>query len=218
MKGRKIRKDFVVPLLDTKFIKVFDLEYEKDRHYYDATRRNVADLVATKTDQELKEAFPDAVSCVVVLVDESGKERLCVMQEYRYPIGRFVLSVPSGLIDDKDKEQENPLYSAAIREVAEETGLAFDEVIDEIKTVNPMLFCSPGMTDESTAVVKIVMHRKKIPEISKDGAVGTELFKNGAWITKDEAITYLKKGSDETGIFYSAITWIALNVFISDLW
>lgn len=218
MKGRKIRKDFVVPLLDTKFIKVFDLEYEKDRHYYDATRRNVADLVATKTDQELKEAFPDAVSCVVVLVDESGEERLCVMQEYRYPIGRFVLSVPSGLIDDKDKEQENPLYSAAIREVAEETGLAFDEVIDEIKTVNPMLFCSPGMTDESTAVVKIVMHRKKIPEISKDGAVGTELFKNGAWITKDEAITYLKKGSDETGIFYSAITWIALNVFISDLW
>ena len=218
MKGRKIRKDFVVPLLDTKVIKVFDLEYEKDRHYYDATRRNVADLVATKTDQELKEAFPDAVSCVVVLVDESGEERLCVMQEYRYPIGRFVLSVPSGLIDDKDKEQENPLYSAAIREVAEETGLAFDEVIDEIKTVNPMLFCSPGMTDESTAVVKIVMHRKKIPEISKDGAVGTELFKNGAWITKDEAITYLKKGSDETGIFYSAITWIALNVFISDLW
>ncbi len=218
MKGREIRKDSVVPLLDTKFIKVFDLEYEKDRHYYDATRRNAADIVATKTNQELKEAFPDAVSCVVVLVDESGEERLCVMQEYRYPIGRFVLSVPSGLIDDKDKEQENPLYSAAVREVAEETGLAFDEVIDEIKTVNPMLFCSPGMTDESTAVVKIVMHRKKIPKISKDGAVGTELFKNGAWITKDEAITYLKKGSDKTGIFYSAITWIALNTFISGLW
>lgn len=218
MKGRKIRKDSVVPLLDTKYIKVFDLEYEKDRHYYDATRRNVAELVATKTNQELKEAFPDAVSCVVVLIDESGEERLCVMQEYRYPIGRFVLSIPSGLIDDKDKEQENPLYSAAIREVAEETGLAFDEVIDEIKTINPMLFCSPGMTDESTAVVKIVMHRKKIPKISKEGAVGTELFENGAWITKDEAITYLKKGSDEAGIFYSAITWIALNAFISDLW
>ncbi len=214
----EIKKNSVVPLLDTKFIKVYDLQYAEGQHYYDATRRSAEDLVATKTDVEFKKALPDAVSCIVVLMDESGSERLLVMHEYRYPIGRFVLSVPSGLVDTQDREEENPVFQAAIREVEEETGIIFDEAKDEIKLINPMLFCSPGMTDESTAVVKIVIHRAQMPEISKDGAVGTEVFEDGTWITKEQAVKYLKNGSDEAGIFYSAITWIALMSFVSDMW
>ncbi len=36
-----IKKENVRPLFDSKFIKVFDLQYEEDKHYFDATRRTM---------------------------------------------------------------------------------------------------------------------------------------------------------------------------------
>ncbi len=213
-----MKKDCVVPLLDTKFIKVYDLQYEQGKHYYDATRRNSNNLIAIKTDEELKQTMPDAVSCVIVL-DVPGQEtKMCVMKEYRYPTGRFVLSVPSGLIDEEDQQDANPILQAAIREMQEETGLTFDAERDEAVLVNPLLFCSPGMTDESTAVMKLTLHRQTSPSFSEEGAVGTEVFEEETWITKEEAKAYLRKGCDENGIYYSAITWIALMTFVSEIW
>ena len=35
-------------LFESKFIKVFDLQYGEGRHYYNATRRDEEDLVAAK--------------------------------------------------------------------------------------------------------------------------------------------------------------------------
>ena len=52
-------------LFESKFIKVFDLQYQEDRHYYNATRRDENDLVAAKSTEEFKKMLPDAVSCVV---------------------------------------------------------------------------------------------------------------------------------------------------------
>ena len=42
-----IKKENVRPLFDSKFIKVFDLQYEEDKHYFDATRRSMERLAAT---------------------------------------------------------------------------------------------------------------------------------------------------------------------------
>lgn len=50
--GDKIKN--VKSLFETKFIKVFDLELENNRHYYDATRREKSELVATKTIEGFK--------------------------------------------------------------------------------------------------------------------------------------------------------------------
>ncbi len=214
----EIKKEHAVKMVDTPFVKVFDLQYDKDCHYYDVTRRTKEDLMAVKSVEEFKEMLPDAVSCVIVLDIPGEEPRLCVMREYRYPIGRFVLSVPSGLVDRSDKSEENPLFSASKREVQEETGISFNEKIDEIKQVNPLLFCSPGLTDESTAVIKIVLHRDQMPRVSQEGAVGAEVFDGITWITKEQAREYLRRGADNNGIFYSAITWISLMTFVSDLW
>jgi ADP-ribose pyrophosphatase len=214
----KIDKDHVVEMVDTPYVKVFDLQYEADRHYYDVTRRTKDELMAVKSEETFRSILPDAVSCVIVLDIPGEEPRLCIVREYRYPIGRFVLSVPSGLVDQKDKKEADPIGSAGKREVCEETGIAFDERQDEIQLVNPLLYCSPGLTDESTAVVKIVLHRKQMPDVSQDGAVGAEVFDGIAWITRKQAEEYLRQGTDHHGIFYSAITWIALMTFVSDLW
>ena len=40
-----IKKQNIKTLLETKFIKVFDLQYAEGRHYYNATRRSADDLV-----------------------------------------------------------------------------------------------------------------------------------------------------------------------------
>ena len=50
----EIRKECVVPLLDKRFIRVYDLQYAPGKHYFDATRRSLDDLAAVKTDEELR--------------------------------------------------------------------------------------------------------------------------------------------------------------------
>ena len=42
-----IKKENVELLLDTPFIKVFDLKYAPGKHYYDATRRRPEDIAET---------------------------------------------------------------------------------------------------------------------------------------------------------------------------
>lgn len=100
-------------LFESKFIKVFDLQYREGRHYYNATRRDEEDLVAAKSTEEFKKMLPDAVSCVVIWNpsgddEKSGHEPCLLMnREFRYPTGQYLLSVPAGLIDPEDCTWDN---------------------------------------------------------------------------------------------------------------
>ena len=141
-------------LFESKFIKVFDLQYREGRHYYNATRRDEEDLVAAKSTEEFKKMLPDAVSCVVIWNpsgddEKSGHEPCLLMnREFRYPIGQYLLSVPAGLIDPEDCTGDNdntaPLIKTAMRELHEETGLKVTEK-DTVSVINPCLFSTPGM-------------------------------------------------------------------------
>ena len=204
-------------LFDGKFLRMVDLKYAPGKHYYDATRRTKEELVAVKPDEEFRTMLTDAVSCVVVL-DMPGQEpRLLLSYEYRYPVGRFLLSVPAGLIDEKDKAEADPVTVTAAREIKEETGLDVAEG-DTITVVNPLLFSSPGMTDESNALVCAVLHPADLSGLSQEGAVGCEQFDGFALLTKAEALEVLRGGRDEHGNFYSIFTWAALMYFVTDLW
>lgn len=213
----EITKEKVKPIYENRFLKVYDLQYAEGKHYFDATRRSLDDLTAIKSEEELKKMVPDAVSCVLILKLKGKEPVLCLNKEFRFPTGQFLLSVPAGLIDSEDKADKCPAVCAAKREIMEETGIVLEDS-DEISLINPLLFSTPGMTDESNAVVQIVVNRDEMPKMSQDGAVGGECFNGFSMVTKEEAKKILKAGTDENGIFYSTYTWIALMTFVSGLW
>ena len=204
-------------LLEYRFIKVYDLEYAPGKHYYNASRRGVENLPCTKDETAFKTMLPDAVSCFVIL-DIQGHEPLLLLSwEYRYPAGQFLLSVPAGLIDPEDASHPEPALFAAAREIHEETGL---EILDSdtLSLVNPLVFSTPGMTDESNALACAVIRRSEMPLMNQDGAVGSELFSGFRLLNHAEAMETIRNGRDEHGIFYSLYTWAGLMWFVSGLW
>ena len=212
-----IKKENVKPLFDSKFIKVFDLQYEDGKHYYDATRRSLDRIAALKSSEEFRAMLPDAVTCVVILNIKDEEPKLLLSKEYRYPAGQFLLSPPAGLLDPEDAGTENPILTAAKRELKEETGLTITEK-DSLFVINPLLFSSPGMTDESNALACAVVRLEDKSGLSQDGAVGSECFDGFELLSKEEAMEILKNGKDKDDIFYSVYTYCCLMYFVSDLW
>ncbi|MCR4884075.1 MAG: NUDIX hydrolase [Clostridiales bacterium] len=204
-------------LLDTKFIKVYDLEYAPGKHYYNASRRSQEALPCLKDPEEFKKMLPDAVSCFVIL-QITGREPLLLLSwEYRYPAGQFLLSVPAGLIDPDDVHSQDAALKAASREIFEETNIEILST-DSLSLVNPLVFSTPGMTDESNALVCAIIRRDLMPDLNQDGALGSELFDGFRLVNHAQAMDILRKGRDEHGVFYSLYTWAGLMWFVSGLW
>ena len=215
MNKPKLYYDKAELLFDNKYLKIYGLEYIEGRQYMNASRRPKSDLPSLKNDEEFKKMIPDAVSCVVILNEEEPK--LLLSYEFRYPVGQFVFSVPAGLIDAKDKENDNPVISAAIRELKEEINAEVSQE-DKISIINPLLFSSPGMTDESNALVCVVIEKPEKLNLNQDGAEDTECFDGYEAISIEKATELVKKGVDDNGNFYSVYTFMALMYFISGMW
>lgn len=77
----------------------------------------------------------------IVALDDDGS--VVLINQYRHPIGRRLLELPAGLLDQAG---EDPL-AAARRELAEETGLAAREWSTLVDVV-----LSPGFTDEALRI------------------------------------------------------------------
>ena len=107
-----------------------------------------------------------------------------------------------------------PLIKTAIRELKEETGIVFGEN-DTARVINPLLFSTPGMTDESNALVLLSINRDSMPDLSTSGAVGSECFDGFSLLTKGDALRILRQGTDDNGIFYSIYTWASLMHFVT---
>ena len=198
----------VETLLDTRFVKVFDLQYAPGRHYYDATRREKDDLVSWKDREAFQEMIPDAVSLCVVWHAAEHPDRMLLNQEFRYPLGQAVPSVPAGLIDpeDRGKDRESAIRATAARELYEETGIAVTEK-DGFRILNACLFSSPGFTDESNAMVRIDLYGHEEKELTQSHAEGAEQFEGFRLVTVEEA----RRMMAEERI--SVYTWIGLSEF-----
>lgn len=209
-----ITPECIQTLYETKFIKVFDIQYAPGRHYYDATRRTKDNLMALKNGATYRNELPDAVSIVFILHIEGKEPQLCLVKEFRYPAGQFLLGVPAGLIDQADKDTATPLETAAKRELFEECGVTLTGN-DTVAVLNPFLFSTPGMTDESNALLCVELFRSDMPSISQDGAEGSECFSGYQLLSVEDAKRVLQQGTDDAGIFYSVYTWAALMYFVS---
>lgn len=207
----------VTELHHTRFVKLYDLTYDEGRHYYLSSRRDRDDLLATKDDAALMSELPDAVSACLVVLTPDDEPRMVLFYEYRYPTGQYLLSVPSGLIDARDAGEDDPCAKAMVREIAEETGIHLREG-DTVTTINPFLFNSPGLTDESTALICVVVHLDDLSSLSHAGAEGSERFGAFELLTRAEVRQILASGHDPRGHFYPMVAWAAMTYFACDLW
>ena len=197
-------------IYESEYMNLYDLQYREGGHYYCASRRKKDRMVALTPDEECKTMQADAVSCFVVLNIKGQPKKLLLNWEYRYPVGQYMLSVPAGLIDEKDWDNPNALVATAIRELKEETGIE----VEEVKVISPCVFSTPGMTDEGNALVYISINRDEMPKMNHDGAEGSEVFEGFRLVSKEDAQDYLCKGRDEHGMYYPLYTWAALMFFM----
>ena len=212
--NREINKDRIETLYESRLLNMFDLQYAEGRHYYEATRRSKDSLVLKKKDAEFRSMLPDAVTIAVVLHLPGNETRLLMSYEYRYPVGQFLLSPVAGLLDPEDQSGPDPLVSAAIREIREETGLTVKET-DKVYVLNPCAFSSPGMTDESNAFLCAELTLDSLDALNQDGAEGSELFNGFELLDRQRAQEIFRTGRDEQGNFYSLAAWMVLSIFLS---
>lgn len=211
----QITKDMIETMFESQFLNVYDIQFAKGRHYYNATRRKFDDATVLKSDAEFQAMVADAVTCIVV-IDDGMEERLLLHYEFRYPTGQFLLCPPAGLIDPADLACDNPLFATAIREIREETGLEV-QPSDKLAVANPLVFSTPGMTDESNALVVVRMKVDDLSALSQDGAEDSECFDGFLLVNREQAKEILQKGVDPRGNFLPVYTWMALMCFLTDL-
>ena len=209
-----VEKDRIETLYESRFLKCYDLRYAEGKHYYEASRRAKEDLVAGMSDDEFRGMLPDAVTVAVVLHLPGDDTRLLMSYEYRYPVGRFLLSPVAGLLDPEDRESPDPLVSAAVREIREESGLRVKES-DRVYVLNPCAFCTPGITDESNAFLCAEITLDDLRELNQNGATGAEQFDGFELLDRDRARKIFLSGRDEHGNFYSLAAWTVLSIFLA---
>lgn len=129
---------------DTPYLNFYEVEaIHRDGSgapYYVASRaKTVSDLKAVSGKNP-----PDGVILFGVYGEE--KDKVVLIRQYRYPVGRYVYEFPAGLV-----EPGEDLLSAGIREMYEETGLTFTP--REGGSYSRPFFTTVGMTDESCGTV-----------------------------------------------------------------
>ncbi len=212
--NHRLNKDRIETLHAARFLNLYDLQYAEGKHYFEASRRGKNDLVVRMTDEEVRGMLPDAVTIAVVLHLPGDQTRLLMSYEYRYPVGQFLLSPVAGLLDPDDRHCADPLVSAAIREIREETGLTVKES-DKVRVLNPCAFSSPGMTDESNAFLCAEITLDNLEELNQNGAEGSELFDGFELLDREHAKEIYRSGRDDHGNFYSLAAWTVLGIFLS---
>lgn len=72
-------------------------------------------------------------------------DKIVLVRQFRPPIDNYIIEFPAGLVDGDEKHE-----TAALRELKEETGY-----IGKVTGVTCPVYSSPGMTNETTALVFI---------------------------------------------------------------
>lgn len=93
-----------------------------------------------------KDLNPEGI--VIYALTKEVSPRLVLIREYRYPLDEDIYALPAGLVD----AGETP-GMAAVREMKEETGLAFVEYAGGASCFRRPFFMGPGFTDETSCAV-----------------------------------------------------------------
>ena len=195
MTQKKVKK--IIPIRKSKFLSMYEMKYESkdntEKTWMLATRKSEEELNAMYFNEE--KGRVDAVVMVPYHIDE---DKLVIIREYRVPIDDYVYSLPAGLIDPGEE-----IETSAKRELKEETGL-------DLVEINKMdsgfgLYPSPGMTDESFALIYCTCKG----EISNKYLEPTEDIQT-LLVNRDEATKILKSNAN-----MDVKAFLALQIFIA---
>lgn len=87
---------------------------------------------------------------MLILLESKGQTYAVLTEQARVPIGKFVLELPAGMLDD----EKGDFVGTAVREVEEETGikLNLEDMVDLTALLDPATGCrmfpSPGGCNE----------------------------------------------------------------------
>ena len=126
---------------DNRYLNLYQLDatFRDGSHapYYVASRRKNVDTIKAATHDNRADGV------ILYGVYGENKDKVVLIRQYRYPVDGYVYEFPAGLV-----EPDEDMLEAGIREMFEETGLAFTPV----QTARPF-YTSVGMTDESCGTI-----------------------------------------------------------------
>jgi ADP-ribose pyrophosphatase len=135
----------LISLSETKFLSLYDAEYENkkgsSKHWSIASRKNFDTLKS-----QYFEGKAELIDAVIIAALHKESKSLVIIKQFRIPLNDYIYELPAGLLDKNEG-----METAVDRELKEETGLSLIE-INHKKTKNKV-YVSPGMTDESVAMV-----------------------------------------------------------------
>ena len=148
----KIKK--LSELVVTPFLNLYDCVHEnkngKEKHWFIASRKKYEEL----NNQFIKDE-KTSVDAVILVAHHEKNNELVLIRQFRVPLNDYIYELPAGLIDEGET-----ITTSAVRELKEETGLS----VVEIKEAKARTYLSPGMTDESAALIYLTCKG----EVSKD--------------------------------------------------
>lgn len=158
-----------------------DFEVTGSRAVYDGAilALRVDDVVMPGGRVAEREVVEHFGAVAILARDEDG--RIAMGRQYRHPVGRRLLELPAGLLD---QDGEEPL-EAARRELAEEADLAADTwhvLVD--------LALSPGFTDEALRLylAEDLHHLEAAERVDEEAELEVE------WIALDDAVRMVLGG------------------------
>ncbi|GAC85784.1 ADP-ribose pyrophosphatase [Gordonia paraffinivorans NBRC 108238] len=158
-----------------------DFEVTGSRTVYDGAilTLRVDDVVMPGGRVAEREVVEHFGAVAILARDEDG--RIAMVRQYRHPVGRRLLELPAGLLD---QDGEEPL-EAARRELAEEADLAADTwhvLVD--------LALSPGFTDEALRLylAEDLHHLEAAERVDEEAELEVE------WIALDDAVRMVLGG------------------------
>ncbi|WP_308014750.1 MULTISPECIES: NUDIX hydrolase [unclassified Rhodococcus (in: high G+C Gram-positive bacteria)] len=161
-----------------------------DRHEFEILESSVeyqGAILALRLDQVTmpggrraeREVVEHHGAVAVVALDDD--ERIVLISQYRHPLGRRLLELPAGLLDEPG---EDPV-EAAKRELTEETGLAATSLSLLVDVA-----ASPGFTDET---VRIYL-ADEVTEVDRPEAHDEEADIELVRVPVDEAVSRVFSG------------------------